>query len=83
MLARGRGDVPPSRVRQGYLVALTLFLFLVEAMSTFLIAQDTGLQGLCLPVREVALIDFEFIDEMIQQCICMAKRPTWFDFKWL
>ena len=32
-------------------------------MSSFLAAQDTGLQGLRLPVREDALLDAEFADD--------------------
>ena len=42
----------------------TLFLFFAEAMSSFLTAQDTGLQGLHLPSREeMELLDSEFVDD--------------------
>ena len=57
LVAGGRGErFSISRsVRQGCPLAPTLFLFFAEAMSSFLAAQDTGLQGLRLPVREDAL----------------------------
>ena len=32
-------------------------------MSSFLVAQETGLQGLRLPIREEALLDAEFADD--------------------
>ena len=44
-------------------MASTLFLFFAEAMSSFLVAQDTGLQGLRLPAREDALLDAKFADD--------------------
>ena len=34
-----------------------------RAMSSFLAAQDTRLQGLRLPAREEALLDVEFADD--------------------
>ena len=50
-------------VGQGCPLAPTLFLFFAEAMSSFLIAQDMGLQDLCLPMREDELLDSEFVDD--------------------
>ena len=44
-------------------MAPTLFLFFAEAMSSFLVAQDTRLQGLRLPIREDALLDAEFAND--------------------
>ena len=34
-----------------------------KAMSSFLVAQETGLQGLRLLIREEALLDAEFVDD--------------------
>ena len=51
-------------VRQGCPLAPFLFLFVAEAMSTFLTAQDTGLRGLQLPIRTAEeLLDSEFADD--------------------
>ena len=65
LMAGGRGErFSLSRsVRQGCPLAPTLFLFFAEAMSSFLAAHDTGLQGLRLPVREEELLDAEFADD--------------------
>ena len=49
-------------VWQGCPLAPTLFLFFAEAMSSFLVAQETGLQGLRLPIRE-ELLDAELADD--------------------
>ena len=51
-------------IRQGCPLAPTLFLFFAKAMSSFLVAQETGLQGLRLPIREEALLDAKFADDM-------------------
>ena len=66
LLAGGHGErFSISRsVRQGCPLAPTLFLFFAEAMSSFLTAQNIGLQGLCMPVREEALLDSEFADDI-------------------
>ena len=64
LLAGDKGDrFSISRsIRQG--CPLTpLFLFFAEAMSSFLVAQETRLQGLRLPIREEALLDAEFADD--------------------
>ena len=50
-------------VRQSCPLAPTLFLFFAEAMSSFLVAQETSLQGLRLPIREEALLDAKFVDD--------------------
>eukprot|EP00250_Pteridium_aquilinum_P022375 c25362_g1_i1 orf=3-2321(-) len=65
MVGGGMGErFPLSRsVRQGCPLAPTLFLFFAEAMSSFLAAQHTGLQGLRLPIREEELLDSEFADD--------------------
>lgn len=65
LLAGERGErFSISRsVRQGCPLAPTLFLFFAEAMSSFLTAQDTDLQGLCLSMREEELLDSQFIDD--------------------
>ena len=65
LLAGDRGErfTLSRSVRQGCPLAPTLFLFFAEAMSSFLAAQDSGLQGLRLPVREEELLDAEFADD--------------------
>ena len=65
LLVGDRGDrfSITRSVRQGCPLAPTLFLFFAEAMSSFLVAQETGLQGLRLPIREEALLDAEFADD--------------------
>ena len=67
LLARDRGNCfSISRsVRQGCPLAPTLFLFFAEAMSSFLVAQETGLQGLRLLIREEALLDAKFANDII------------------
>ena len=50
-------------VRQGCPLAPFLFLFFAEAMSSFLSARDTGLQGLRLPIRDEEILDAEFADD--------------------
>ena len=43
---------------------MTLFLFFAKAMGSILVAQDTSLWGLWLPIREEALLDAKFVDDM-------------------
>ena len=58
LVARGQGEQfsISTSVRQGCPLALTLFLFFVEAMSSSLTTQVTSLQGLRLTIREEALL---------------------------
>ena len=63
--AKGERFALSRSVRQGCPVAPFLFLFFAEAMSFFLIAQGTRLQGLRMPVREEALLDAEFADDTV------------------
>ena len=65
LLAGGRGpSFNLSRsVRQGCPLAPFLFLFFVEVMCTFLVAEDVGLRGLQMPIQEEALLDAEFADD--------------------
>ena len=65
LLAREHGECfSISRsVPQDCPLAPTLFLFFVEAMSSFFLVQDTGLQDLRLPMREEELSDAEFVDD--------------------
>ena len=50
-------------VRQGCPLAPFLFLFFAEAMSSYLSAEDTGIQGLCLSNTSGDLLDSEFADD--------------------
>ena len=45
-------------------LAPTLFLFFVEAISSFLASREVGLHGLRLPIREEELLDAEFADDI-------------------
>ena len=65
LMAGGSGErfALTRSVRQGCPLAPTLFLFFVEAMSSFLASQEVGLQGLRLPIREEELLDAEFADD--------------------
>ena len=58
--ARGDRFALSRSVRQGCPLAPFLFLFFAEAMSGYLSAQDVGLQGLSLPIRDEELLDSEF-----------------------
>ena len=49
-------------VRQGCPLAPFLFLFFAEAMSSYLSAEDTRIQGLCLSNTSGDLLDLEFAD---------------------
>lgn len=49
--------------KQGYPLALLLFIFFDEVMSGFLIAHDVGLQGLSLPILEEELPDAKFAND--------------------
>lgn len=64
LLARDRGErfALSCLVRQGFPLAPNLFLFFVEALSSFLGSQEIGLTGLRLPVRKEDLLDGEFAD---------------------
>ena len=65
LLAGGKGaSFKLSRsVRQGCPLAPFLFLFFAEAMSIYLTATTTGLQGLSLPVTGEEILDAEFADD--------------------
>ena len=66
LLAGGKGaSFKLSRsVRQGCPLAPFLFLFFAEAMSIYLTATTTGLQGLSLPVTGEEILDAEFADDI-------------------
>ena len=65
LLVGGRGpSFALSRsIRQGCPLAPFLFLFFAETMSVYLTAEEVGLRGLQMPIREEALLDAEFADD--------------------
>lgn len=62
LMGGGRGErlMLSRSIRQGCPLAPFLFLFFAEAMSCYLTAQEVGLQGLSLPLRDETLLDSEF-----------------------
>ena len=65
-------------VRQGCLLALTLFLFFVEAMSWYPSSCEVGLQGLRLPIRGEDLLDAEFADDTAMYLDGTMPNLLWF-----
>ena len=61
--ARGDRFALSRSARQGCPLAPFLFLFFAEAMSGYLTAQDVGLQGLSLSIRDEELLDSKFADD--------------------